>query len=404
MRKEAISAAFLLILTGCVGTRGPAKPPVRKAVSLLPSESWPPLIDELDGASFEKAARNLRRYLKDKGDGFTTFGGMKVGRQRLDDTLREFSAIRKLASRNEPLNKALREKFDLYRIQRSSAVSGHFSAYYAPTIPASRKRTRIYRYPLYKKPADLIEADLGKFDKKLKGRKAHGRVSKEGRFVPYFDRRAIDIRDSLKGRGLEIAWLKSEFDRLNIHIQGSGILTFRDGSEKMARFAATNNRPYKSVGMAVVGSGAMRRDEINAETLRAYLKDHPEGEAWLLARNPRYTFFSLINLPDGGEPSGVTGHPLVAGRSIAIDPKIVPYGALAFASIPLVQVDAKGKMLGKPTTTRFLLCADTGGAIKGPGRVDLYLGHGPRAKGAAHNVWEHGDLYILLKKLPKRVR
>jgi len=405
MRREALAAVLLLIMAGCQETRGPVVKETKiKAISLVPPESWPPLIDDLDADSFENAAASLQVYLKKQGDGFVTFGGMKVGRQRLADTLTEFWNIRKLASRKEPLNKILQRKFDLYRIQRSSAVSGHFSAYYAPTIPASEKRTKTYRYPLFKKPQDLITADLGTFNKKLKGEKAYGRVSKDNQFVPYFDRRAIDIRDSLKGRGLEIAWLKSEFDRLNIHIQGSGILRYTDGSEKMARFAATNGLPYKSVGMAVVGSGAMRRDEINAETLRSYLEEHPSGEAWLLSQNPRYTFFSLTAMPKGGEPSGFTGQPLVAGRSIAIDPKVVPHGALAFASLPLVQVSPDGKMLGKPTTTRFLVCADIGGAIKGPGRVDLYLGHGPRAKGAAHNVWEHGDLYVLLKKLPARVR
>jgi membrane-bound lytic murein transglycosylase A len=404
MRKTISAAAVFLLLSGCATPRGPLAPPPPKAVERLAPEAWPELIDDLDAASLELAASRLASYLEAKGDGFVVFGKMKVGRRRLKDTLEAFVEVRKLASRGEPLNRALRERFDLYKINRSSSVSGHFSAYYAPTIPASAKRTEEYRYPLYAKPKDLIAADLGAFNRKFKGQKVFGRIDEKGRFVPYFDRRAIDIRDALKGRGLEIAWLKSGFDRLNIHIQGSGILAYPDGSEKMARFAATNGAPYASVGLAVVGSKAMRRDEINAETLRRYLEEHPEGEAWLLARNPRYTFFSLTDLPPGGEPSGTTGGSLVAGRSIAIDPKIVPFGALAFASLPLVQVDEEGNLLGKETATRFLVCADTGGAIKGPGRVDLYLGHGPRAKGAAHNVWEHGELYVLLKKLPPRVR
>lgn len=407
MLRGAIAAAILAFLTGCQGTR-PAAPlqqaEALEAVSLIPPEAWPPLIDDLDAASFERAAENLRAYLKGRGDGLVALGGFSVGRRRLDDTLEAFTAVRKRAARGEALNEALRDNFELYRVSRSSSVSGHFSAYYAPTLEASLTPSPAYPYPLYKKPPDLLEADLGAFDAALRGKIAYGRVSKEGKFVPYFDRRAIDIRDALKGRGLEIAWLKSQFDRLNIHIQGSGILAFPDGSEKMARFAATNGLPYASVGLAVAGAGAMRRDEINAETLRAYLEEHPEGEGWLLARNPRYTFFSLTDLKAGEEPAGVTGRPLVAGRSIAIDPTVIPYGALAFASLPLIQVDEKGDRLGKPMTSRFLLCADTGGAIKGPGRVDLYLGHGPRAKGAAHHVWENGELYILLKKLPPRVR
>lgn len=404
MRKTA-AGAFLLLFAGCRSV--PVAPPEAappRALERVSPENWPPLVDDLDAASLDLAADRLADYLRSQKEGLVDLGDMKVGRARLLDTLETFRKLRKLATREEPLNRILKDEFDLYRVNRSSTVSAHFSAYYAPTMPASDKRTDEYKYPLYAKPKDLIAADLGGFDPDLKGKTIYGRVDASGNFVPYFDRRAIDVRDALKGRGLEIAWLKSGFDRLNLHIQGSGILVYPDGKEKMARFAATNGAPYASVGLALAGSKAMRRDEINAESLRRYLEEHPEGEAWLLARNPRYTFFSLADLPERGEPAGTTGRPLVAGRSIAIDPSVIPFGSLAFASLPLVQADADGNLLGKKTTSRFLLCADAGGAIKGPGRVDLYLGHGPRAKGAAHNVWDEGELYILLKKLPPRVR
>ncbi|OIO07389.1 MAG: hypothetical protein AUJ52_10410 [Elusimicrobia bacterium CG1_02_63_36] len=400
----AAAGAFLLLFAGCRTLPVPKEPVPIAAVEALAPDAWPPLIDDLDAASLDLAADRLADYLRAQKDGLVDLGGMKIGRARLLDTLEAFRKIRKLAAREEPLNRILKDEFELYRVNRSSTVSAHFSAYYAPTMPASATSTPEYKYPLYAKPKDLIVADLGDFDPDLKGKTVYGRVDASGSFVPFFDRRAIDVRDALKDRGLEIAWLKSGFDRLNLHIQGSGILVYPDGKEKMARFAATNGAPYASVGLALAGSKAMRRDEINAESLRLYLEEHPEGEAWLLARNPRYTFFSLVDLPERGEPSGTTGRPLVAGRSIAIDPSVIPFGALAFASLPLVQADENGNLLGKTTTSRFLLCADAGGAIKGPGRVDLYLGHGPRAKGAAHNVWDEGELYILLKKLPARVR
>ena len=113
----------------------------------------------------------------------------------------------------------------------------------------------------------MLAVDLGAFNAKMKGDSLIGRLDSEGRFVPYFSRRDIDVRGELAGKHLEIAWLKSGFDRLNLHIQGSGILRFPDGSEAMARYAATNALPYKSVGLTVVGAGAMTRSEINSRTL-----------------------------------------------------------------------------------------------------------------------------------------
>ena len=193
----------------------------------------------------------------------------------------------------------------------------------------------------------------------------------DGKFVPYFDRSEIDVRKSLEGKGLEIAWLKSSFDRLNLHIQGSGRLKFEDGSEAMAAFAGTNGLPYKSVGLALAGSGAVSREELDAERLKKYLEEHPEGEAWLISQNPRYTFFSLEPIGPEGEPKGTLGRPLTAGRSIAVDPAFTPLGAASFIQLPMMQADAAGGILGKRETSRLVLAQDTGGAIKGPGRVDI---------------------------------
>src|SRR5208282_1653593 len=184
---------------------------------------------------------------------------------------------------------------------------------------------------------------------------------------------------------------------LDLHIEGSGILKFPGGKTMLARYSATNSLPYTSVGTVAVGAGVMSKSDITHDRLRQYLNDHPEGEAWILSQNPRYTFFELAPLPADGEPLGTIKQSLTPGRSIAIDPKIIPLGALAYFETNMPQADAQGTLLGIFPTSRFAMCQDTGGAILGPGRVDIYVGHGAQAKAMAVNQWSEGKLYILLK-------
>lgn len=404
MRREAIFlCAAAVLFTACRTTGGPDKR--GSSVELLAPADWPPLRDDLDADSLRRAGKNSAAFLRKQGQAFHRLGRLQVGTQRLIDTIEELSRIREQAGSGPALERALKKGFELYRVRGVKKGRGaHYSSYYAPVLEASRKRTEKFRYPIYQRPQDLVVTDLGAFTRKMKGKSLVGRIDGKGRFVPYFSRRDIDVRGELKGRKLEIAWLKSGFDRLNLHIQGSGILRFRDGTEALARYAATNALPYKSVGLTLVGAGAMTRAKINSETLKQYLAEHPEGEGWLISQNPRYTFFELNALPAGAEPFGKIGERLTAGRSIAVDPRSVPLGAVAFIRFPMIQADREGGWLGKHPAERFVHCQDVGGAIKGAGRVDLYVGHGPQAKATAHNIWEQGELYILLKKLPKRDR
>lgn len=405
MRKALFTA---LILSGCMPRPQVVQPPPPAAlpapVELVAPADWPVLSDDLPPESLSLAAERSLVYLKGLGDKTFRLGDRSVSARLLADSVSELARTRREAKTPEELNALLRERFDLFRVSGATLPpSAFFSGYYQPELEASRKRTEEYRYPLYRKPADMVVVDLGAFHSKFKGETIVGRVRK-GEFVPYFSRRDIDARAALAGKGYEIAWLKNQFDRLDIHVQGSGLLKFPDGKVMLAKYAATNALPYRSVGLAVLGSGAMTREQLNHETLRRYLTEHPEGESWLLAQNPRYTFFDLAPLPGDGEPYGSIQQQLVAGRSIAVDPKVVPLGAVAYMALPLPQADRQGRLLAKAPTSRFVLCQDTGGAIQGPGRVDIYVGHGPQAKAMAVNIWDAGSLYLLVKKLPPRER
>jgi membrane-bound lytic murein transglycosylase A len=391
--------SLLVLFSAACVTPGKNAPPRKKAAAIhrVAPTAWPQLSDELSPESYDKAAAQSIAYLRSLPEKTLPLGKIEVGPQHLIATIEELGRTLREAQSPEQLQQLLQARFDLYRIGKEA----HFSSYYMPTLPASRIRTAEYKYPLYKKPKDLIEVDLGAFNKKQAGKTLVARIA-NGKVVPYFNRQDIDVRDSLKGRGLEVAWLKDGFDRLNIHIQGSGILRYADGSEELAGYAATSGHKYKSVGLTVVGAGAMTRKEITAQTLKKYLQDHPEGEAWLISQNPRYTFFKVRPLPAGGEPSGKIDRPLTAGRSIAIDPTTVPLGAVAFIQFRMAQANDNGALLMRHSTQRFVHAQDVGGAIKGAGRVDLYVGHGPQAHATAHKVWDKGEMYVLLKKVPAR--
>lgn len=391
---------------------GPAGPFAASASSatalrLVPPEAWPELRDELPKDGLLKAARRSLAYLeKIRGEKrFFRIGDRDYAAGELSATADALIEAANRSKTPEELRDRLKREFDLYQ---SAGSDGNgkvvFSAYYQPILSASLKRTAKYKHPIYRKPPDMVEAELEPFNPKWKGETILGRVTREKRLVPYFDRREIDVRRALAGKGLEIAWFADAFDRLDLHIQGSGILRLTNGRKVLARFAATNALPYKSVGAAAAGSGAIPRAELTRDRLQQYLKEHPEGEAWLISQNPRYTFFELAPLPEDGEPFGTTQEPLTSGRSIAIDPKFIPLGAVAYFETVMPHADRQGRLLGLFPASRIALCQDTGGAILGPGRVDIYVGSGGQAKTVAVNQWTEGKLFVLLKKLPPRER
>lgn len=376
------------------------------ALKRLAPEDWPPIADELDAKSLARAAASSLKFFETFKDQKKSFklGDREVGVGLLAETVR--AVVDAVRESNTPaeLEARLKEGFELYQSVGSDGEGKVvYSSYYQPVLPASLKETKRYRYPIYRKPPDMVEADLGAFNAKYKGESVLGRAA-DGKLVPYFNRRDIDVRQVLKGRKLEVAWLANQFDRLDLHIQGSGILELPDGRKMLAKFAATNALPYKSVGLSVVGSGAMSRAEITHQKLREYLTEHPEGEGWLISQNPRYTFFDVVPLPEDGQPFGTINEALTPGRSIAIDPKAIPLGAVAYLRVPMPQANRRGELLGIFPTSRLVMCQDTGGAILGPGRVDIYLGHGPQAKTSAVNQWHEGRLYVLLKRVPARDR
>jgi membrane-bound lytic murein transglycosylase A len=391
--------------TGAVAVSTPAYsgPPLR----LVADDDLPHFEESFKGkASLIKAAKKALKYLKALPSGKTIrIADREYAPAALIDSAQTLIDIAQSAKTSDELDSRVRETFDVFQ---SAGTDGKgrvvFSSYYQPILRASLKKTAGYTYPLYKRPSDMVEVDLGSFDKKYGETTFLGRVGKDKRVTPYFTRDEIDRRKALAGKHAEVAWLKDRFDALDLHIQGSGILKLPSGKQVLAKYAGTNMHSYNSVGLLLVKAGVFTRDEISHEKLHDYLRANPETEGWILAQNPRYTFFDISPLPEDGEPFGAADQSLVPARAIAIDSTIVPLGALTFFTVPAPQADKDGRLLGVFPSARFAFALDTGGAIKGPGRVDIYAGHGPQAETTARHQWAEGKLYVLVKKLPARDR
>jgi membrane-bound lytic murein transglycosylase A len=257
----------------------------------------------------------------------------------------------------------------------SPQQGGRFTAYYEPIIEARLKKDARFRYPIYRKPDDATVAALS----------AKGRLT----------RAAIDGGGALAGHGLEIAYVEDPVALYFLHIQGSGRLRLEDRSILRINFAASNGLPYTSIGRYMLDSGTIT--EGSGGAMSSFLRTtSPQLRDSILFRNPRYIFFRTVALEDAEGPIGSLGVPLVAGRSIAADSRYVPPGAVVYVKTKAPVIDTRGKLVGWNEMARFTFNHDSGAAIKGPGRADIYWGEGARAGMAAGYVNGPGEMVVLV--------
>lgn len=248
--------------------------------------------------------------------------------------------------------------------------------------------------PLYGVPSDLLTVDLTAFGsgqfpvERLVGRLDGNRV------VPYYSRAEIEGEGKILGSTSPIAWVRDPVEAFFLHVQGSGIVQTADGKRVRVGYAASNGRPYSSIGKLLVDRGEMSLEEVSLQSIRRYLQSHPETKREIMWHNQSYVFFRRI---DEG-PLGSLNVVLTEGRSIATDARYHPKGALAFLETERPLVDDRGCITGWIPLHRWVLNQDTGGAIKGVGRVDLFFGTGKEAGAAAGFMRRPGRLYFLVKK------
>ncbi len=265
------------------------------------------------------------------------------------------------------------------------AEAGFSTGYYEPEISGARSHLPGFDVPLYRRPADLIEIDLGNFAADLKGRKLRGRIDGKT-VVPYPDRAAI-MAGALAGRGLELAWAADPYEAFFLEIQGSGRLRLPDGGIMRIGYASQNGRDYVAIGRVLLGRGALQKGQVSMDSILAWLRSHPVEAPALLAANPSVVFFRELNgaRADDG-PIGAMGVAVTPRVSVAADPAYIPLGA------PLLVETTLG---GQPLSA-VLVAQDTGGAIKGANRIDLFLGAGPEARALAGTQAARARVLLLL--------
>lgn len=350
--------------------------------------------DDLDRESLRVAIRHSVSYLeKLPPDRVVGEEPRRFTAREILDTLLAFEKLLDRWDCRECWTKEFNERFELIPSASDAAsLEVLFTGYYQPVIDGSLMPTAEYRYPLYGKPADMITAEQVILTPAATTEKVVGRLEGEN-FVPYYSRREIDDFGSLRGRGYEIAWLKDPIDLFFLHIQGSGILRLPDGRRIGVGYAAQNGRAYRSIGRLLIDDGKISQEEMSMQRLRGYLREHPEELSEILAYNESYIFFRFVE-----GPLGSLEVPVTAGRSIATDLRLFPKGALAFIETQEPVIDGAGRLAGWTPFSRIVLNQDSGGAIRGFQRVDLFFGTGHGTAAAAGYMNSTGKLFFLVLK------
>lgn len=397
VRKVFLVAVVLLTLAGAVGCY-----PVLKKEAQRPEEALRqvrflshPFRDDLDSESLTLAVRRNLEYL-DRLNPETVFhyGPHDFTVQQVRESQEVFLDLLSKGLDAGQLSREIRKKFRVYRATgRAGDTRVLFTGYYEPMYEGSLAPDETFRYPLYRPPDDLMRIDLSLFSEKFKGENIVARI--EGKkILPYYSRYQIEAERVLEGKDLEIAWLKDPLDVAFLHIQGSGRLRLPGGRVLLVHYQASNGRPYRSIGRYMIEKGFLAREEMSMQAIRKYLTENPGVLDEVLNYNPSYVFFRQV----GNGPLGSLGVLLTPGRSVALDSKIFPKGALGFISCQKPLVNDQGDIIGWTKFSRFVLNQDSGGAIKGAGRADIFWGSGPYAELAAGHLQHEGDLYILIKK------
>lgn len=266
---------------------------------------------------------------------------------------------------------------------------GLFTGYFEPVYAAAREPSARFSAPVYARPADLIDVDLGAFRAEWTGERLAGRIE-EQRLVPYPDRRAI-ADGALAGRATPIAWMDPN-DLFFLQVQGSGRLQFGDGGALRVGYAGQNGRAYTAIGRVMVERGVMAVENVTMESIRAWLASAPPAEAReLREQNASYVFFEArAALDDEAGPLGAQEVSLTPGRSLAVDRRYHVLGAPVWVDIDPVEA------LGPARIRRLMIAQDTGGAIRGPLRGDVFWGTGDNAGAVAGAMRARGRLYVLL--------
>lgn len=338
-----------------------------------------------DTTRLDEACANSLNYLN-KPSARQFFPSSGISHEQAAASLMAFRELLQSGKSPEEMNAEIRRRFDVYTTvgfdDRGTVL---FTGYYTPIFQASLTRTDRFQHPLYKLPPNHVKDPITGETKGL--RRADGTI--DPRYPP-----RSELLYSGMLEGLELVWLADPVEAYVVQVQGSAILELTDGSRMEVGYAGTNGAEYKSLGLEMVKRGMLKREELNLRNIMRYFRTHPDKFREIESANPRFIFFQQIK----GGPFGSLNEPVIAMRSLATDKSIFPRGALVFADVTLT---ARGQ---SERIERFFCDQDTGGAIRAPGRCDLYWGIGPKAESHAGRTFNEGRMYwLILKESPTSV-
>lgn len=342
--------------------------------------------------TFLKSCRSIRGNPPIKGIEIDGFGGSVKSYQRACDAAQMLNT-----EMSDTVSRTFFENwFEPFKIESLGSEFGLFTGYYEPELNGSRVFSEKFKFPIYKRPKDLISSNLGLFKKKWKGRQISG-LLQGNKVIPFATRKSIES-GALTGKGLELLWVDSAIDAFFLHIQGSGRIRLDTGEVIRVGFSGRNGQPYFAIGRELVKMGELTQSNVSMQKIRTWLESHPDKASDLMNKNKSYVFFREIKNKKIGKgsvsgklgPIGAAGIPLTAGRSLAIDRAYFSMGLLFW-------IDTRHPLTQNPMR-KLMVSQDTGGAIVGPIRGDYFWGSGKKAYEAAGLMKEKGKLFILLPK------
>lgn len=423
----------MFFLGGCLGPQTLDSVFFRK--SLQPAFRSPSFLsDDLNLASLHKALEENVRQLKKSKDMEIRFGlSLKIKREDYIRALEKLMDVLEKDAKN--FFSFVRKNFYFYAINKDGWKEKRWrkkrgrrrrkegeiflTSYYVPVIEGSFKRTKTFSYPLYKTPSDLVQFNLEEYRRRKSTQKRGeetnkednfcssvyssplwGRISyerkEEGKipfFVPFFNRREIDVQKKLSQKKLEWAWV-DPLEAFFLQIQGSGVIKFKNGKRLYLGYHSQNGHPYVAIGKFV----DLPKEEINLMTLKRFLRNLDSNERQrILNLNPSYIFFRELKEK---EALSAFGTEVVPGRTVATDPLFFPRGSLGYLEFKKPVFSKKNKVEAESfeSVNRFVLNQDSGGAIRGPHRLDLFWGEGEEAGFYAGSIKDWGHFYVLVPK------
>lgn len=384
------------VLSGCAWFD--RKPPRTEGSALikLRASQYPEFSDDLAFDGLKDSALQSIVYLnKVPGDTVFWFGEDAVSAYHMKKSLEHFLTFIEKTPTPEDLNRFIKTDYTAYVSKGGEDTEEVlFTGYYEPELSGSLRQTEVYKYPVYSLPDDLAFVELSLFGPKFEGRKRLvGRYTDDKRVVPYYERGEIK-KNTLNGRSRPIAWVKDKVDLFFLEIQGSGKICLAGGGCINVHYHASNGQPYSSIGALLIHQEKIPREEMSMQKIREYLKNNPLETDEILNHNKSVVFFKV----EEGGPYGCLNVQLTPGRSIALQKRIFPAASLAFIEASKPLLDGEGNIMEWKNFKRFVMNQDTGGAIRGPGRADIFWGNGPYAEITAGHMQHHGQLFFLVLK------